>query len=110
MGDQKWQEPTRKALVGKVVEIYGDGLDILSLPDRSPIANVAPETSAAYGFFPIDGKTLRYIRQMGRDETRIAMVESYAKENGFLRDAGYAQIYTDVLALKPNRTTRVKTY
>ncbi|MEC9311574.1 MAG: aconitase family protein, partial [Pseudomonadota bacterium] len=34
-----------------------------------------------------------------RDEDRIALVEAYARENGFWRDAGYAPIYTDTLSL-----------
>jgi len=88
-----------KGVVGKFVEFYGEGLDNLSLPDRSTIANMAPEYGATCGFFPIDGETLRYLRQTGRDEDRIALVEAYAKENGFWRGADYAPVYTDTLEL-----------
>jgi aconitate hydratase len=88
-----------KGVVGKFVEFYGDGLDRLPLPDRATIANMAPEYGATCGFFPIDGETLRYLRQTGRDEDRIALVEAYAKENGFWRDADYAPVYTDTLEL-----------
>ncbi|WP_425044199.1 aconitate hydratase AcnA [Primorskyibacter sp. S87] len=88
-----------KGVVGKFVEFYGEGLDRLPLPDRATIANMAPEYGATCGFFPIDGETLRYLRQTGRDEDRIALVEAYAKENGFWRDADYAPIYTDTLSL-----------
>ena len=35
----------------------------------------------------------------GRDEDRIALVEAYAKENGFWRGDDYAPIYTDTLQL-----------
>jgi len=88
-----------KGVVGKFVEFYGDGLDRLPLADRATIANMAPEYGATCGFFPIDGETLRYLRQTGRDEDRIALVEAYAKANGFWRDADYAPIYTDTLEL-----------
>ena len=88
-----------KGVVGKFVEFYGVGLDHLPLADRATIANMAPEYGATCGFFPIDGETLRYLRNTGRDEDRIALVEAYAKENGFWRDADYAPVYTDTLHL-----------
>ena len=88
-----------KGVVGKFVEFYGEGLDHLPLADRATIANMAPEYGATCGFFPIDGETLRYMRNTGRDEDRIALVEAYAKENGFWRGADYAPIYTDTLTL-----------
>jgi len=86
-------------VVGKFVEFYGSGLDNLPLADRATIANMAPEYGATCGFFPIDKETIRYLRNTGRDEDRIALVETYAKENGFWRDENYAPIYTDTLSL-----------
>ncbi|WP_299772255.1 aconitate hydratase AcnA [uncultured Tateyamaria sp.] len=88
-----------KGVVGKFVEFYGEGLNRLPLADRATIANMAPEYGATCGFFPIDGETLRYLRNTGRDEARIALVEAYAKENGFWRGDDYAPIYTDTLHL-----------
>jgi aconitate hydratase len=89
----------QKGVVGKFVEFYGDGLDHLPLADRATIGNMAPEYGATCGFFPVDGETLRYLRTSGRDEGRIALVETYAKENGFWRGADYAPVYTDTLHL-----------
>ncbi|TNJ40896.1 aconitate hydratase AcnA [Phaeobacter sp. B1627] len=86
-------------VVGKFVEFYGSGLDHLPLADRATIANMAPEYGATCGFFPIDGETIRYLENTGRDKDRIALVEAYAKENGFWRDETYAPIYTDTLSL-----------
>ena len=86
-------------VVGKFVEFYGDGLDHMPLADRATIGNMAPEYGATCGFFPIDGETLRYLRQTGRDEDRIALVEAYAKENGLWRDQSYAPVYTSTLQL-----------
>ncbi|MAU51984.1 MAG: aconitate hydratase AcnA [Roseovarius sp.] len=89
----------KKGVVGKFVEFYGGGLDHLPLADRATIANMAPEYGATCGFFPVDDETLRYLRQTGRAEERIALVEAYAKENGFWRSADYAPVYTDTLSL-----------
>ncbi|MEO0748445.1 MAG: aconitate hydratase AcnA [Pseudomonadota bacterium] len=86
-------------VVGKFVEFYGEGLNRLPLADRATIANMAPEYGATCGFFPIDGETLRYLRTTGRDEARIALVEAYAKENGFWRGDDYAPIYSETLHL-----------
>jgi aconitate hydratase len=89
----------KKGVVNKFVEFYGAGLDGLPLADRATIANMAPEYGATCGFFPIDDETLRYLRVSGREEERIALVEAYAKANGFWRGADYDPVYTDTLAL-----------
>ena len=89
----------QKGVVGKFVEFYGAGLDNLPLADRATIANMAPEYGATCGFFPIDNETLRYLRNSGREESRVSLVEAYAKENGFWRDEDYTPIYTDTLHL-----------
>ncbi|MBT9244882.1 aconitate hydratase AcnA [Gemmobacter fulvus] len=89
----------KHGVVNKFVEFHGEGLDHLPLADRATIANMAPEYGATCGFFPIDGETLRYLRQTGRDEARIALVEAYAKANGMWRGADYAPIYTSTLEL-----------
>ncbi|MEM8957528.1 MAG: aconitate hydratase AcnA, partial [Pseudomonadota bacterium] len=88
-----------KGVVGKFVEFYGPGLDVLPLADRATIANMAPEYGATCGFFPIDNETLRYLRNTGRHEDRLALVEAYAKENGFWRGPDYDPVYTDTLEL-----------
>ncbi len=88
-----------KGVVGKFVEFFGEGLNRLPLADRATIANMAPEYGATCGFFPIDNETLRYLKTTGRDMDRIALVEAYAKENGFWRGDDYAPVYTDTLHL-----------
>ncbi|MHC9234247.1 aconitate hydratase AcnA [Pseudooceanicola sp. 502str34] len=92
----------KHGVVGKFVEFYGEGLDNLPLAQRATIANMAPEYGATCGFFPIDAETLRYLEQTGRDKDRIALVEAYAKENGFWRDADYSPIYSSTLHLDMN--------
>ena len=88
-----------KGVVGKFVEFFGSGLDHLPLADRATIANMAPEYGATCGFFPIDDETIRYLRNTDRDEDRVALVEAYAKENGFWRTSDYSPTYTDTVHL-----------
>jgi len=74
-------------VLAAVVEFCGPALDRLSLPDRATIANMAAEYGATMGFFPVDGETLRYLRQTGRDAAQIDLVERYAKAQGMWREA-----------------------
>lgn len=86
-------------VVGKFVEFFGSGLASLPIADRATIANMAPEYGATCGFFSIDDKTLNYLRQTGRDEGRIALVEAYAKENRLWREGNDEFVFTDILSL-----------
>lgn len=56
----------KKGVVDKFVEFYGSGVKNLSLADRATISNMAPEYGATIGLFPVDEKTLDYLRQTGR--------------------------------------------
>ncbi|MFK8019816.1 MAG: aconitate hydratase AcnA [Pseudomonadales bacterium] len=73
-------------VVGKFVEFYGNALDTLPLADRATIANMAPEYGATCGFFPIDQKTIDYMRLSGRDNHVLELVETYCKAQGMWRD------------------------
>jgi len=89
-----------KGVVGSFVEFYGPGVGALSLADRATIANMAPEYGATCGFFPIDGKTLDYMRLTGRTDEQVALTEAYAKEQGFWLHADAADpVFTDTLEL-----------
>ncbi|HKR17272.1 aconitate hydratase AcnA [Rhizorhapis sp.] len=89
-----------KGVVGRFVEFYGPGVSSLSLADRATIANMAPEYGATCGFFPIDGKTLDYMRLTGRTEEQVALTEAYAKEQGFWLNTDAADpVFTDTLEL-----------
>jgi len=89
-----------RGVVGRFVEYFGPGLASLSLADRATLANMAPEYGATCGFFGIDDKTLDYLRLTGRDESQIALVEAYAKEQGFwLEPSAPEPVFTDTLEL-----------
>jgi aconitate hydratase len=66
-------------VVGKFVEFFGDGAASLALPDRATIANMAPEYGATMGFFPVDDRTVDYLRITGRTEEEIDAFVSYYK-------------------------------
>ncbi len=90
----------KKGVVGKFVEFYGPALDTLPLADRATIGNMAPEYGATCGFFPIDDIALDYLRQTGRDEDRIAMVEAYLRAQGMFRDSTTPEpVFTDTIEL-----------
>jgi len=90
----------KKGVVGKFVEFFGPGLAELPLADRATIANMAPEYGATCGIFPVDAETLKYLRQTGRKEEQIAIVEAYCKEQGMFHDGTTLPAdYTDTLEL-----------
>ncbi|MFN2255749.1 MAG: aconitate hydratase AcnA [Candidatus Promineifilaceae bacterium] len=89
-----------KGVVGKFVEFFGNGLSSMSLADRATIANMCPEYGATVGFFPVDQETLRYMRDTGRPEELIQLVETYTKAQGLFRtDDMQDPDYTDVVEL-----------
>src|SRR5437868_12153677 len=95
----------KKGVVGRFVEFYGPGVGALSLADPATIGNMAPEYGATCGFFPIDDDTIRYLRDTGRPEHRVALVAAYAKAQGLYRTKSTPDpIYTDVLKLELSST------
>ena len=89
-----------EGVVGKFVEFFGTGMNEMSVADRATIANMAPEYGATMGFFPVDDVTLKYMRQTGRSEQQVQLVERYSKEQGLFRtDDGPVLKYTKTLSL-----------
>ena len=73
-------------VVEKFVEFFGPGLSQLSLTDRATISNMAPEYGATCGFFPVDDRTIDYLKMTGRDEKIIDRVVNYTQSNGLFYD------------------------
>ena len=86
-------------VVGAFVEFAGDGLAGLTLADRATISNMSPEFGATTTMFPIDDETLAYLRLTGRPETRVDLVERYAKEQGLWREPGSGPEFDALLEL-----------
>jgi len=59
------QHLRQTGVVGKFVEFFGPGVAHLSIADRATIANMCPEYGATVGYFPVDEKSLLYLRQTG---------------------------------------------
>jgi aconitate hydratase len=86
-------------VVGKFVEVFGTGLDSLSVPDRATIGNMSPEFGCTITYFPIDDKTLEYMRKSNRSEEHIKLVEDYCKTNMLWRTGDEDIQYTDIIEL-----------
>ena len=72
----------KEKVVGQFVEFYGAGTASLNVTDRATIANMAPEYGATMGFFPVDDKTVDYLRKTGRSEPAIDLFQAYFKAQG----------------------------
>ncbi len=86
-------------VVGKFVEVFGNGLDSLSVPDRATISNMSPEFGCTVTYFPIDDRTLDYMRRSNRPEEQVKLVEDYCKANMLWRTGNENITYSSVLEL-----------
>jgi aconitate hydratase len=85
-------------VVGKFIEFFGPGLGSLTVADRATISNMSPEFGATASTFPVDGETLRYLRDTGRPSEHVDLVERYTKEQGLFRTGdGPEPAYTETL-------------
>lgn len=87
----------KKGVVGKFVEFFGPGYKNLCLADRATIANMGPEYGATMGYFPVDEKTIEYLKLSGRDEAHIDTIEKYMREQTMWYEG--EPEYTDTLEL-----------
>lgn len=93
-------EQLRKhGVVGKFVEFYGEGVAAVPLANRATIGNMSPEFGSTAAMFPIDDVTLDYLRLTGRSEENVALVESYAKEQGLWHDPSKEIKFSEYLEL-----------
>jgi aconitate hydratase len=90
-------------VVGRFVEFFGAGLSSLTIADRATLSNMCPEYGATSAFFPVDDRTLEYLRFTGRGEL-IDRVERYTKAQGLFRaDADPTPTFTETLDLDLTR-------
>ena len=86
-------------VVGKFVEIFGEGYGSLPVETRAMIANMSPESGATMTYCPVDEQTLQYLERTGRSEEHIELVDTYFKVQGLFLDKDspnpeYSQILT----------------
>src|SRR5262245_4888211 len=87
----------KHGVVGKFVEFYGDGVGRVPVENRATIGNMSPEYGSTCTIFPIDDETLRYLRATGRPDDLIALVETYAKEQGLWHDPAVRPVYDETI-------------
>ena len=98
----------KESVVGKFVEFFGPGASSLTVQDRATISNMSPEYGATVGFFPSDDKTLKYLKQTGRDEKHVKLVENYLKEQNLfgiptIGDIDYTKtLQFDLASVRPS--------
>jgi aconitate hydratase len=76
----------KRGVVDKFVEFFGPGVSSLTLADRATVSNMAPEYGATIGYFPVDEKTLDYLRQTGRTEENIQLIKQYLTLQGMFKN------------------------
>ena len=86
-------------VVNAFVEVFGNGLDQLSVPDRATIGNMSPEFGCTITYFPIDDQTIRYMESTNRDDAQLELVEKYCKQNLLWRTGKEEIEYSDVVTV-----------
>ncbi|MBJ7594025.1 MAG: aconitate hydratase AcnA [Candidatus Dormibacteraeota bacterium] len=90
----------KHGVVNKFVEFCGAGLSSMTAADRATLSNMAPEYGATASFFPVDARTLEYLRQTGREEEHVDLVERYCREQGMFRtDESETPLFSETLDL-----------
>ncbi len=89
----------KEGVVGCFVEVFGEGVSSLSATQRACVSNMTPEYGSTCTLFPVDEQTINYLRLTGRSDEQIALVEAYAKEQGFWNDPKAERVYSSVLTL-----------
>ncbi len=75
------------------MEFAGDGVQYLSMDDRFTIANMAIEAGGKNGIFPVDDKTIAYMKEHSKKEWTVFEADE---------DAEYEKEYTiDLSSLRP---------
>ena len=89
-----------RGVVGCFVECFGPGVAALSATQRACISNMTPEYGCTCTLFPVDDRTLDYLRLTGRSAEQVALVEAYAKAQGYWNDPEAApRTYAEVIEL-----------
>ncbi|HEY2037445.1 MAG TPA: aconitate hydratase AcnA, partial [Steroidobacteraceae bacterium] len=87
----------RLELADRFLEFFGPAVASLAAGERAVVANMAPEFGASCAFFPLDEQVLRYLRDTGRSEAHVRLVEDYGRRQALWLEAGTAPRYTETL-------------
>lgn len=89
----------KHGVVGKFVEFYGEGVAEVPLANRATLGNMSPEFGSTAAIFPIDEETIDYLKFTGRNAEQVALVETYAKEQGLWHDPAHEPAFSEYLEL-----------
>ena len=89
----------KNKVVGSFVEFLGSGVNSLSVGDRGTISNMAPEYGSTAVYFPVDDKTIDYLRMTGRNNNQIKLVEEYYKKQLLWRSEDEFPVYSRIIEL-----------
>ncbi|MFE4499943.1 aconitate hydratase AcnA [Rhodococcus sp. NPDC056743] len=89
----------KHGVVGKFVEFYGNGVAEVPLANRATLGNMSPEFGSTAAIFPIDAETIEYLRLTGRSDEQLALVESYAKEQGLWHNPDQEPVFSEYIEL-----------
>lgn len=89
-------------VVGKFVEVFGDGLNKLTVTDRATISNMSPEFGCTVTYFPIDDQTLDYMDRTNRSKEQIELVKNYCQDNMLWRTGKEEIEYSRIVELDLN--------
>lgn len=96
-----------EGVVGCFVECFGPGVANLTATQRACVSNMTPEYGSTCTLFPVDRRTIEYLRLTGRSAEQVALVEAYAKAQGLWNDPDAApRVYGTVLKLDLSTVTR----
>lgn len=93
-------------VAGRFVEFFGPGVSTLSADTRAAVANMAPEYGATTGFFPVDERTIAYLRETGRGADAVTLVEDYCRRQGLWFDPAAKPDYAEVLTVDLSKVVR----
>ncbi|WP_261433870.1 aconitate hydratase [Berryella wangjianweii] len=97
-----------EGVVGCFVECFGPGLAGLSATQRTCIANMTPEYGSTCTLFPVDERTLEFLRLTGRSDAQCQLVRAYAQAQGLWHDPAepersYARVIeVDLSSIEPS--------
>jgi aconitate hydratase len=103
------EELRNYGVTDKFVEFFGEGLEHLTVYDKTTISNMSTEYGAMLSYFPVDSQTIDYFRITNRAED-AELIEKYFKFAGLYYDKSHKIIYSDVIDIDLSKIKTSVTY
>ncbi|MCY4418742.1 MAG: aconitate hydratase AcnA [Cytophagales bacterium] len=89
----------KHGVVGKFVELTGEGVSQIPVTDRGTISNMSPEFGCTDTHWPVDEETLSYLKKTNRSAEHVDLVKTYTQTNHLWRRPQEEIEYTSVVTL-----------